>query len=351
MKILIYHIGSLGDTLITVPALWVVRETFPDAHITMLTNERSEQSLIQACDILNGSGLVDDYILYPVGNFVEIARLLIQLRIRKFDSLIYLIRAYADDRRIRRDKLFFKLAGIKQSIGMQGICKQPQKSPGNSMSTVPHMADTFLARLAADGLNTPLPGQGRVDINVGEREQENIRQWLMNQPDDGGRGWFALSLGSKMPCKIWPYERYLAISQHLIGEYDLWPVVFGGLEDRSLGQKLVQELGRGYVPAGVLGIRDSIAAMERCLLYIGNDTGTMHMAVASGIRCIALFSSRDFPGLWYPYGDDHIVLRSQIDCEGCKLERCIERKNECLNMIGVEEVYNGCEQMITSLKK
>ena len=346
MRILVYHIGSLGDTLVAVPALWAVRENFPDAHITMLTDEQPRRSLVQARDIIDGSGLIDDYIVYPVGKPLVLARLFLQLRSRKFDSLVYLIRAYVDDRRILRDKLFFKLAGIKRYIGMQEFSNSPTYSLGSPMPAVPHVADTLLTRLRADGLKTPPVGQGRVDIGIGEREQDNVKQWLSGLPDDGGRRWIAIGPGSKMPCKIWPCERYLAVAKCLLAEYDLWPIIFEGTGDRELDEKLVQELGRGYVPAGVLGVRDSMAAMKRCSLFLGNDTGTMHMAAASGLRCVVPFSSRDYPGHWYPYGDGHAVFRTPIPCEGCMLERCVERKMECILSISVQQVLEASRKIL-----
>lgn len=348
-RILVYHIGSIGDTLVAVPALWAVRESYPHAHITMLTDEQPGPFLVQSCDILDGSGLIDNYIVYPVGRPAAMVRLLLQLRSRKFDSLVYLIRAYVDDRRIQRDKLFFRLAGIKRYIGMQAFSKNPTYSLGSPMSEVPHLADAILTRLRADGLKTPPAGQGRVDVNIGECEQENITRWLSELPNDGGRPWLAMGPGSKMSLKIWPYERYLAVAKCLIDEYDLWPVIFGGSGDRGVGEKLAQELGRGYVPAGVLGVRDSMAAMKRCLLFLGNDTGTMHMAAASGVRCVVPFSSRDAKGRWYPYGDGHIVLQTPIECQGCMLEECVERKMECILSISVQQVLEACRSGLCSL--
>lgn len=346
MKLLVYHIGSLGDTLVAVPALWALRDNYPDAHITMLTDEQPGQARVQVCDILDGSSLIDDYIVYPVGKPLIIARLLLQLRIRRFDLLIYLIRRVEGPWRVQRDKLFFRLAGIKRFIGMQGICKRPTKSSSNPMTVVPHVADTILTMIRVDGLKTPPAGQGRVDINIGEREQYNVKRWLSELPDDGGRRWLAIGPGSKMPCKIWPSERYLAVAKRLVDEYDLWPVIWGGPGDRDLGEKLVQELGRGYVAAGVLDVRDSMAAMARCLMFLGNDTGTMHMAVASGLRCVALFSARDFPGKWDPYGDGHIVLRTQVSCEGCMLEACVVERMKCILSISVEQVLQACREII-----
>ncbi len=97
---------------------------------------------------------------------------------------------------------------------------------------------------------------------------------------------------------------------------------------------------------GRLGVRAGIAAMEGCGFYLGNDTGTMHMAVSAGIPCVAIFSARDYPGLWYPYGHGHIVLRRTVHCEGCMLEVCHKNGKNCLMSISVDEVLEACTKMI-----
>ncbi len=118
----------------------------------------------------------------------------------------------------------------------------------------------------------------------------------------------------------------------------------GGAEDRPIAEVLLKSWKRGYSAAGALGLRPSAAAMARCRIYLGNDTGSMHLAVAVGVPCVAIFSSRAAPGLWYPYGEGHHVFRTPIDCEGCELQVCVERKMECIRRIGVDEVVEACAQ-------
>ncbi len=72
----------------------------------------------------------------------------------------------------------------------------------------------------------------------------------------------------------------------------------------------------------------------------------MHLAVAAGIRCVAIFSARDWPGRWYPYGEGHRVFRADIDCEGCRLQTCTERGNACLRRIQADEVTAACEEIL-----
>ena len=77
------------------------------------------------------------------------------------------------------------------------------------------------------------------------------------------------------------------------------------------------------------------------MLFILGTIGTMHLAAAVKVPCVAVFSAREDPGLWYPYGNEHKVFRSAIDCEGCMLQECIRRGNECIKRIDASEVFEA----------
>jgi ADP-heptose:LPS heptosyltransferase len=70
----------------------------------------------------------------------------------------------------------------------------------------------------------------------------------------------------------------------------------------------------------------------------------MHLAAAAGTPCVALFSAREWPGMWFPYGVPQTVLRKQIECEGCALIECQTHANECLNRISAPEVMAACQR-------
>ncbi len=85
--------------------------------------------------------------------------------------------------------------------------------------------------------------------------------------------------------------------------------------------------------------------MEGARFYLGNDTGAMHLAAAMGRPCVAVFSAREWPGRWHPYGEGHKVLRFEVPCSGCRLEVC-DKELQCLKGIQVEEVYQACATML-----
>ena len=312
----------------------------------MLADEQPGRALVQAREILGGSRLIDNYIVYPAGDLSAMATLLFRIRVGKFKGLVYLIRAMANERRVMHDKAFFKLAGIKQVLGMQGFPVSPEISKTHSLPRLPHMADTLLHRLAASGLHVPPDGHGKMEIGIGIRETDKVEQWLSDLPSSEHRRWIGVGIGSKMPAKKWPIERYETLVAHLIASDDVWPVVFGGPEDRAAGQWLVDRWHRGYVACGDLGVREAVAAMARCSLFAGNDTGTIHMAAMAHVRCVGVYSSRNVPGLWEPYGKGHVVFRTSIPCEGCMLEECIEEKTRCIRSISVEQVLAACLEIL-----
>jgi ADP-heptose:LPS heptosyltransferase len=149
-----------------------------------------------------------------------------------------------------------------------------------------------------------------------------------------------------MPAKQWPIERFAEVGNQLIRDYDAWPVIFGGAEDRAAGSRLLETWGRGAMAAGELNVRAAAAALQSCLLYVGNDTGTMHLAASAGIPCVAIFSARDYPGLWEPYGVGHAVIRSEVPCAGCYAQRCPREDNLCMSRIGVASVLDACRKIL-----
>src|SRR5690242_8512751 len=174
-SILIFRIGSLGDTVVSLPALWVVREQFPQARLTMLCDHHPRKKYVLAPDLLRGTGVVDDFLLYPVDNSRrgrlmrpwQMLRLLMQLRARRFRTLVYLPPSRRPLRSVERDMKFFRLAGIRKVIGDCVQEPPPPARPGMPMALRPREADLLLARLAASGIPVPPPNQGRMDLNLG----------------------------------------------------------------------------------------------------------------------------------------------------------------------------------------
>ena len=348
-RILIFRIGELGDAIIALPALRAIRQTFPSARICLLGNVDAEARHITPDQILP-HGLVDEWRFYRSRNFhstvAERLRLLCQLRHAHFDLLVYLaprIRGRAD---VRRDLLFFRLAGIAKVIGADALQPLPSRN-GGPLPVVEHETDHLLQRLSRDGIEVPGFGNARLELDLTTAEKQSAGRWLKdNLPPERVNRVVGFGPGSKWPSKVWTEERFAQLGSRLVKFTGVFPIVFGGPEDRALGERLIQAWGQGANAAGALSVRVAAAVLKNCDAYVGNDTGTMHLAAAVGTRCVTIMAAIDWPGRWSPYGQGHLVLRRTVPCEGCLLRVCEREGMKCLKEIGVDDVFHACCQVL-----
>jgi lipopolysaccharide heptosyltransferase III len=353
-RMLVFRMGQLGDMMVSLPSVWAIRRQWPQASLTLLCDVHPGRNYVLGSEIFRGAGLFDSFEHYEVPGVrdnglitaMKQLTLLFRLRAKRFKTLFYLAPSIRLKTQVERDRRFFKAAGVERFYGMENFPSMPSKDSPRPLPLAGHEADLLLGRLKADGIKVPGPGEGSLDLGLGEQEAHDVREWLRQLPTDRGRPWLGVGPASKMPAKRWPLDRFNEVVRALISQFDAWPVVFGGVEDKEIGEALLASWGRGFNAAGALGVRAAAWALQRCALFLGNDSGTMHLAAAGGTPCVAVFSSRDWPGAWYPYGVEQRVFRSEIECEGCYLTECVERRNECLNRISAMEVGVACEKIL-----
>ena len=342
----------MGDTIVALPSLHVLRQNFPEARITLL-HERPSGSLVQVEQLLDGSELIDDYMMYPVLSrndrrataLLEMIRLLFHLRWRQYDLLVHMAVGDRTSWQDVRDRLFFRLAGIERQILSSEY--RPPRSGDRPLPVVMQEADFLLSCLGRSGLRVPAAGTGCMDLCLGPSEAAEVARWERETGLAGDRRLrVAFGLASKMPAKRWPLDRYLVVARHLVDKCDIMPVAFGGAEDAAAAEQLIAVCGRGASACGKLGMRGAIRALRDCRLYVGNDTGTMHMAAAAGVQCVAIFSARNPPGKWFPYGSGHRVHRVAVSCEGCYLDVCEIERMRCLTAIEPGEIIQSCEEIL-----
>jgi ADP-heptose:LPS heptosyltransferase len=86
--------------------------------------------------------------------------------------------------------------------------------------------------------------------------------------------------------------------------------------------------------------RETAALIERAALFLGHDTGTLHLAAAVQTRIIGLFSARDVPGKWYSDQTDDVFFYNKVPCFGCRLTEVSDCPNEraCMTQHSVDEI-------------
>lgn len=347
--ILIFRTGQLGDTLVAMPAIRSIRKKYPRHRLILLTDRHSSNSgYVSSWDLFGPTGWFDDVLFYTpstgaLDTFKNMSSLARKLR-KLSPEYIFDLSPDRTEWQRRRDRFFFQhMAGISHHRRREAF-RLPERKRGCEL---PRLEPEWLRLLSVVG---GAEASDRFRLFIPEKEREQAERILVTEGINPEKILLAVGPGSKMPAKRWPKGRFAELGSRLLRAFpDVELLVLGGQEDVGLGDELCRLWGRcAYNLAGKLSPYGSAVALEKCLAYVGNDTGTMHLAAMVGTPCVAIFSARDYPGKWEPYGEGHEVLRHELECSGCMLESCDSYSNECLTRITVDEVFSAVDMIVTA---
>jgi ADP-heptose:LPS heptosyltransferase len=156
----------------------------------------------------------------------------------------------------------------------------------------------------------------------------------------------AVSVGTKVQAKDWGAENWRALLGEMAKSMPGRALLLVGAAEESAASEYAAtewRAGGGAVVnlCGRLNPRESAAALERAELFVGHDSGPMHLAAAVGTPCVAVFAARNIPRQWFPVGRQHRVVYHWVECAGCGLETCVEERKRCLTAITVDEVMEA----------
>lgn len=354
-RILIFRTGHLGDAVIALPAFWAIRNAFPGSHITLLTNTANNNGYLSAGEVLPAKGLIDAVVAYsPLSGFsssTAAISLIARLRKGKYGQLFYMPSRVRSAGTIQRDRRFFGLAGIRDLIGFeQVLANRLSESCGHPSPVLERDAEYLLGIVRSAGIDVPPDAIRRTDLLLSQAELSAAAKFIEHEvtPRVGGRHLIGVAPGSKWPSKIWPTERYAETLRKLVANDGVFPLIVGGADDRGRGDLILEACGLGANAAGKLKVRETAALLKHCRMFLGNDSGPMHLAAAVGVPCVAIFAAIDWAGAWYPFGDDNVIFRKNVVCEGCRSPDCTNGLI-CLTGIGTQEVYEACRRMLRKL--
>ncbi len=345
-QILIISNCRFGDSLVMMPALQLLKASFPQASICLLS-ERDAHGAVSADQILGGRGLVDEFEALPMtdgklSRLFSRLRLIIKLRRRAFDIGIVLMPPYPPLTMalVDRFKLYLRLFGVKRIIAPTEIFNFNEKRL--------NVVDATLQVLSA--LDLPLPPQNQAPyalplLSNSETAEQEAESLMASAPQGAFR--LAVALGTNMPAKQWPLENFVVVLKRLCAETPVWPVFFGGASDENSALKLMSD---GICGTLVTGRPLSVAAavMARCDGYFGHDTGVMHLAASLAKPCVALFSSRDPAGMWDPYGKGHTILRiNDLPCANCGAVICPKPDHPCMKQ-STDDVFSALKTLVNT---
>jgi heptosyltransferase-3 len=348
-RVLIYRLGSLGDTLIALPAFHLAARAFPEAERRLLTNFPVNTKAPPAAAILENTGLIHSYIPYGVGtrNPRELLNVWWQLLRWRPQVLVYVGSARGVESAIR-DSKFFRLCGISRLIGVPTTQDMQQNRREDSALVFEPEASRLTRNLAELG-EAHLEDPESWNLHLTEVERDRAREVLAPAT---GHPILAVSVGTKVQSKDWGRDNWRALLNRLAALYPDFAIALCGAAEENESSEFAASGWRenSLSPiinlCGLLSPRESAAVISQARAFLGHDSGPMHLAAAVQTPCVAIFAARNKPRVWFPYGKQHRVLYHQTDCWGCGLETCVIEKKKCLTSITIDEVITEVRALL-----
>ncbi|MGB6687379.1 MAG: glycosyltransferase family 9 protein [Terracidiphilus sp.] len=342
-KVLIYRTGSLGDTVVALPCFHQIARAFPSAERVLLTDIPVRQKAPTAMAVLSGTGLVHRDMRYP-GATRKVGEILSTLReIRRYrpNVLVHLM-PRGSLKEMRRDQIFFRLAGVRRIVGLGTEVPVHRCDPATGMYEA---QASLLARSIAELGDADVENPENWSLHLSPDEQEKARRALAPL---AGRPLMVCGPGTKRQANDWGQENWRALLGRLSERYPSYALAtLGAKEETEYCEYAAQEwAGPKLNLAGRLNPRESAAVIGHAVAFLGHDSGPMHLAASVGVPSVVVFSARNKPGVWFPFGRKNQVIYHRTDCMTCGLETCVEMGKKCILSVTVGEMERAVDAVL-----
>lgn len=353
-RALIYRPGSLGDTLVSLPAIAEIRHRYPSHRLSLLTESHVDGSQrISPWTILKETGWFEDvhfYTVRPASNIERWRNVALAMRLRStgFDD-IFSLAPPRTARQLRVDASIFR--GVVGSARYHASRRPSWPLPADIDPSQVEHEGLRLLRIVDPAATSDALRDFR--LAVPDAEQARSRGLLVDLGVAPDQLLVGVAPGSGRSSTTWPAERFAAVGTALLRQFrNVVLLAIGGSSEQRLCAELCATWGpRSHNLAGRLSVFGSASMLSRCTTFIGNDSGPTHLAALVGIPCVAIFSARNAPGQWEPMGAHHVVLEDRPECAGCMLDDCVREAKKCLTRIDTGRVVREAITLIESRRR
>ncbi|MBU6391937.1 MAG: glycosyltransferase family 9 protein [Planctomycetota bacterium] len=341
MRILILAIRAMGDVVLITPIIRLIRQNLSPFYLAILVDSISAEVLlnnpyIDKLYVINRTEHRKKPIFQRIGRDIEFIK---ELRRESFDITIdlfsgprsailsYLSGAdvrYGEDKRAKlRGFLYNKRVKVKEE-GHHLIEQKLQII--NSL--IQKAEDTALG------------------LFLTENEINGAKRLLVEKGGGDGSLRVGLFPGSGWHHKNWPPEKFANLGDSLADKYNAEILIFGGTRDVAVCKQVEGLMLNPSINLyGVASVRDTIALINEVDLFVSNDTGPMHIAVALKKPTVALFGPSDVKK-YGPWGKNAVVVSKYLPCSPCPQQVDTCKDNQCMKLIEVGDVLESIKTFI-----
>jgi len=335
MKILVRAPNWVGDAVMAIPALQAIRLTHAGDEICVLARP-------VVAELFSGQPFANRMLPYDFRRrhrgWLGREKLISELRKEKFDAALLLQNAF--------DAAWLAWrAGIPKRIG---YARDGRSALLSKAIRVPHDGEIpkheshyYLELLHRAGWIDSVPAILPTGLLVSDAARASAESLLRAAGVQENAWRVAIAPGASYgAAKCWPPERFAQLADRLISECGADVIFFGTPGEKEIAARILSNMkSRAISLVGETSMRDLAALFARCSLFIGNDSGAMHVAAAAGLPVIGIFGSTEPEGT-APVTQQFTLIREVVSCSPCFLRRC-PVDHRCMTRIAVDSVFSA----------
>jgi ADP-heptose:LPS heptosyltransferase len=326
-KICIVHLNQIGDLIFSLPLLKTLRENYPAASIHSLVKPYLKE-------LLMGSPFVDRVILRQSGLAAQF-KLLKNIRRNRYDLVISLARS----------EECMMLTALSRAKIKAGFSYFPWDLCLNIKETIEGHNSWYNNAKLLKRLNvtvTKTDYVGLLNVNTSQSDLSLPEKFVV----------ISSGTSKKRNTKTWQKEKFAELMLLLKERFGLSAVLVGGMDNQEYNSEIIRILKNKDREkdidildlTGKIGLGSLCSVIKKASLFVGIDSGVMHMASCLDIPVAGLFGPTD-PFYVGPQNKNSIVVREEsMECVPCYLKDCKHR--DCMKKLSVSKVLDACEQLL-----
>jgi len=340
MKLLVRATNWMGDAVMSIPALEAIRGRWPQAEIAILARP-------VVAELYAGQGFADRVLVFDhAGRHRGVwgrARLAAELRRERFDIALLLQNAFEAAWLVWRARIPVRIGYNRDARGFLLTRALDVPQPGEIPA---HESFYYLELLRRAGWIERLGPRGEIRLRIEADAREQAEDVLRRAGARAGALRIAFAPGASYgSAKCWLPERYAELADRLIAEFDADVILFGTAAERSIVQRIVAAMRhRPVALVGETRAGELPALLAQCRLFIGNDSGAMHVAAAAGLPVVGIFGPTDAAGT-APVTRQFRLVREPVSCSPCFLRHC-PVDHRCMRRVEVNAVYEAAREWL-----
>jgi heptosyltransferase-2 len=336
---LIIQTAFIGDAVLTLPLVQVLKKVDVDASVDVLVIPRT-------AELFSTHPAVDRVLVFDKrgmdSGLAGLRRLVHLIAQRKYDIALIPHRSMRSALLAWSGRIPSRF-GFDRSAGWLLMTQTIRYEPSL------HEVERNLSLLRPLGIHwaeKELPSLFPTAADV-----QKVDQFLESSGLTKASALIGIAPGSVWKTKRWPRERFTEVVRNIVND-GLSAVLIGGKEDEQLCQEIKFGIvsNRVAISAGRLSVLQSAELIRRCRVLVSNDSAPMHLAVAMRTPVLAIFGATIPEFGFAPYGNHSVILETKgLSCRPCSVhgsQRCPIKTFDCMVNISTEVVFNRVREMV-----